>query len=301
MNFGLKSFVLCACLCISSVLVAAQGATCTGDGEASAQGAAIGCVTGEGVEIKGTASSGSQAPDTVALPPDQRPAIPPVVTYANGKLTIVAKNSTLSDILLAVGDKTGAAIDVPEGVTERVVTQLGPGPARDVVAALLNGSHFNYVMVGTETNPNAVAHVILTAKTESKEGTTPNTVARAGFQPRTAMQQAVMRPYQEMLQQQQAQQVATPDFSQQATVEQPAPSVGRDEAGQANSTPVANSAAPSSGNTETASVEPAPVSGAAPNNTGAAGERSPQQVLQDLYETRRQMIQSQRQPPPPQQ
>jgi hypothetical protein len=35
------------------------------------------------------------------------------------------------------------------------------------------------------------------------------------------------------------------------------------------------------------------------NNNGS-GEKTPQQVLQDLYEARRQMIQAQRQPPQPQ-
>ena len=74
------------------------------------------------------------------------------------------------------------------------------------MAALLNGSHYNYVMVGTETNPNAVAHVILTAKSDRPEGSAPATPAanmagRQMVQPRTALQAAVMQPYQEMLQQ----------------------------------------------------------------------------------------------------
>jgi len=304
MNFGLKSVLLTACFSVPSVLVSAQATPCSAEGGASGQGSVIGCVTGAGVEIKGTVNivnngTDSPGPEGVALPPDQRPAIAPVVTYANGKLTIVAKNSTLSDILAAVGEKTGAAIDIPEDATERVVSELGPGPAREVVAALLNGSHFNYVMVGTETNPNSVARVILTAKTETKDAPgSPNTVARAGFPMRPAMPQAAMRPYQEMQQQVQPQaQQAPPPDPQPVAAEQPAPSPAQDQASPANSAQVAAS----SGVAETAAVEPPqPVSGGTPNNASGSGEKSPQQVLQDLYEARRQMIQAQRQPPQPQ-
>lgn len=303
MNFGLKSVLLTACFCVPSVLAAAQATPCA-EGGASTQGSVIGCVTGAGVEIKSTVNivnngTDSPGPEGVALPPDQRPAIAPVVTYANGKLTIVAKNSTLSDILSAVGEKTGAAIDVPEDATERVVSALGPGPAREVVAALLNGSHFNYVMVGTETNPNSVARVILTAKMETKDAPgSPNTVARAGFPMRPAMPQAAMRPYQEIQQIQQQPQAAPPPDPQPVAVEQPAPSPAQDQASPANSAQVTTS----SGVAEAAVVEPPqPVSGGTPNNASSgSGEKSPQQVLQDLYEARRQMIQAQRQPPQPQ-
>jgi len=103
----------------------------------------------------------------VALTPAQMPAAPPHVTFENGMLTIISKNSTLGDILRAVHNRTGAAVDVPPNATERVVANLGPGPARDVMAALLNGSHFNYVLLGSVTDANALDRVILTTKTAS--------------------------------------------------------------------------------------------------------------------------------------
>ncbi|MBA3913892.1 MAG: hypothetical protein H0X25_08575 [Acidobacteriales bacterium] len=108
-----------------------------------------------------------EQPATPAPPPtpEQQPAVAPQVSYSAGQLTIVAQNSTLSDILRAVRQQTGATVDVPSNATERVVAHLGPAPARDVLAALLNGSHFNYVMMGTESNPNALDRVILTQKT----------------------------------------------------------------------------------------------------------------------------------------
>ncbi len=99
------------------------------------------------------------------------PAVPPKVSFSNGMLTIVAQNSTLSDILRAVRAQTGAAVEIPPNATERVVINLGPGAPRDVLAALLNGSHFNYVMLGSPTNPAKVDRVILT----SKAGAIPDT------------------------------------------------------------------------------------------------------------------------------
>jgi len=106
-------------------------------------------------------------PEAPPPPPptlQQMPAVPPTVTFTNGLLTIVAENSTLSDILRAVRSRTGATVDVPANATERVVTHLGPGVPRDVITSLLNGSHFNYVMLGSPTNPNQVDKIILTSK-----------------------------------------------------------------------------------------------------------------------------------------
>lgn len=104
------------------------------------------------------------APPPPPPTPEQMPALPPQVHYSQGQLTIVAENSTLADILRAVRAQTGAAVEVPPNATERVVTHLGPGPARDVLAALLNGSHFNYVMLGSAAHPDSVDRLILTSK-----------------------------------------------------------------------------------------------------------------------------------------
>lgn len=96
--------------------------------------------------------------------PEQMPARPPTVTFSHGLLTIVAENSTLGDILRAVRTQTKAAVEIPPGTNERVVTHLGPGPARDVLAALLNGSHYNYVMLESATRAGMVDRLILTSK-----------------------------------------------------------------------------------------------------------------------------------------
>ncbi len=100
------------------------------------------------------------------LPLDSLSPVLPQVSYENGQLTIVAPNSTLGDILRAVRKQTGAEIEIPTA-SDRVVTHLGPGPARDVVAELLNGSRFNYVLLGSPDDPSALTRVVLVAKTDT--------------------------------------------------------------------------------------------------------------------------------------
>ena len=298
MNPVLKSWVLCSCFCVSSMLAVAQAPTCAADGDTT-QGSAIGCVTGEGVVVKAAAESVPQTPEVLPLTPEQRPAMPPIVTYLNGKLTIIAKNANLGEILRVVGDKTGASIEVPEEANERVVSQLGPGAPRDVIAALLNGSHYNYVVLGNEADPNAVARVVLTAKSDHGASGTNSPAAaamtvaeRATIQPRTALQQAVIQPYQEMLQQQQAQQLNVPDFQQQAQVQAPAVVEPATQAS-AGSEAAPSASVSTSAGTETAAVEPPSATDG--TDKSANGERTPQQMLQGLYETRRQMMQQQQQ------
>jgi hypothetical protein len=108
--------------------------------------------------------SGPQGP-VPQVPLDAIPAVAPEVSYQNGLLTIVAPNSTLGDILRGVRKRTAADIDIPATASERVVTRLGPGPAREVVAELLNGSRFNYVLLGSPEDANALVRVVLVAKT----------------------------------------------------------------------------------------------------------------------------------------
>jgi hypothetical protein len=87
----------------------------------------------------------------------------------NGLLTIDANNSTLADVLSGVRRETKAAIDLPPGAsTERVVASLGPGTPQNVLTALLNGSRFDYIILGSQDQPDAVQRVILRAKSGSE-------------------------------------------------------------------------------------------------------------------------------------
>ena len=295
MNFGPRSIAFGTLFCISSLLAAAQQTPCSTDGQPAA--GAIACVTGNGVIV--TANTPVDAPQEVLpLTPEQRPAAAPIVIYLDGKLSISAKNSTLSDVLRAIANKTGANIDIPEDANERIVSQLGPAPARDVIASLLNGSHFNYVMVGTESDVNSVARVVLTAKSDKGDtgngpggavaSNRPNMVnGRPMVQPRNALQAAVMQPYQDMLAAQQAQQEAM-ENQQSITPAEPRP-VANDAPPGAVSAAVAASASTDSTST-TVDPPPAPET---PRAGNGSGEKTPTQVLQDLYETRRQMMEQQ--------
>ena len=106
------------------------------------------------------------------LPLEQVPAVAPHVHFADGKLTITAHNSTLSDVLKEVREQTGAELEIPPNANERVVADLGPGPARQVLADLLNGTHFNYLMVGSSTDPSAIQSIVLTPSTGGPNTTT---------------------------------------------------------------------------------------------------------------------------------
>jgi hypothetical protein len=118
------------------------------------------------------------------VPLDQVPAVAPKVNYQGGQLTIEAHNSTLADVLRAVHKQTGAELEIPPNSTERVVADIGPGPARDVLAELLNGTHFNYVMVGSATDPSAVQSIVLTARTGGPETARTGGLETASAPPR---------------------------------------------------------------------------------------------------------------------
>jgi len=79
----------------------------------------------------------------------------------------------MSDVLNAVKQKTGAAVDMPAVTSERVVGQFGPGAPRDVLAQLLNGSHYDYVLMGSPAEPGALKKIVLTARVSGPEPTPP--------------------------------------------------------------------------------------------------------------------------------
>ena len=87
------------------------------------------------------------------------------VTFENGMLRIHAEKATLSEVLFEVQRQTQAEIAIPAGAEqEEVVADLGPAPARDVLAALLNGSPYNFIFVGNELT---LERVILTRRDSS--------------------------------------------------------------------------------------------------------------------------------------
>jgi hypothetical protein len=90
--------------------------------------------------------------------------VKPEVTMENGQLTIDAPNSTLSDVLSGIHSATGASIE-GASPTERVAVKLGPGTPEQVIAALLRGTPYDYVILGTLGKQDVVARVLLTQQT----------------------------------------------------------------------------------------------------------------------------------------
>ena len=87
------------------------------------------------------------------------------VDFADGMLSIHANNASLSEVLFQIQKKTGAEIAIPAGTEqERVAADFGPGTPSDVLSQLLNGSGLNFVVVGSESDPNALRSVLLSPK-----------------------------------------------------------------------------------------------------------------------------------------
>jgi hypothetical protein len=124
-----------------------------------------------------TLPSGPTGKQLQPVPLDSIATVAPQVEYERGQLTIIANNSTLAEVLKAVHKQTGAEIEIPTA-TDRVVTRLGPGPAREVVAELLNGSRFNYVLLGSPEDPSTLTRVVLVAKSAVDPGSLNNNMGQ---------------------------------------------------------------------------------------------------------------------------
>ena len=212
-----------------------------------------------------------EAPPPPPPTPEQQPPVPPQVSYQNGQLTIVARNSTLGDILRAVRSKTGAQVDFPGNPSERVVGQFGPGESQDVVADLLNGSHFNYVMMASETNPNQLKTLIVTSKASSA----PEPQQQAAYQP----PQPTPQP-----------QVQTPEAVDGGTEELTDDTADQDQQ-------LADQPAPDD--------QQQPQVNISPNGQVQPNVKTPEQLLQELQQRQQQIQQQQQQQqqggaPPPQ-
>jgi hypothetical protein len=131
-----------------------------------------------------TAPAGSQPQQPVSRPADSPvgPAVPPVVTYRDGLLTVQALNSNLSSVVTAIRNKTGIEFEGAENISERVAISLGPAPEGDVLAAIFSGSKYDFVALGRPDSPSIVQRVILTVKNK------PGAPAEAQAQPRPAQQ-----------------------------------------------------------------------------------------------------------------
>ncbi len=99
------------------------------------------------------------------VPPNlaEKPAVPPNVQWNGGLLSIDATNSDLADVFRAVQRVLGATV---EGARpgERVVVHLGPGSPTEVLTALLDGSHYDYILVGKAEQPGSISRIVLATR-----------------------------------------------------------------------------------------------------------------------------------------
>jgi len=193
--------------------------------------------------------------------PEQGPSSPPDVSFQGGQLVIVARNSTMGDVLNAVKQKTGASVEMPASSSERVVGKFGPGAPRDVMAQLLNGSHFDYVLLGSPADPGALKKVVLMARV-------------SGPQP-----------------QQQQQQPQAPNFQQNPNL-QAVPEVENDQPAEDNTPDTSQDVPPQE-------EEQPPPDQAQPGQPPTV--KTPEQLLRELQQQQQQQQQEQQngQPVPP--
>jgi len=89
------------------------------------------------------------------------------VTYRDGLLGITANKVTLSEVLFAVQQRSGAEISIAAGAEEeKVVADIAPAPAPEVLAQLLNGSRFNFLILSAANDPRRLDRVILSARAD---------------------------------------------------------------------------------------------------------------------------------------
>ena len=103
----------------------------------------------------------------LSVPTAAPPRVPLLVSFQGGLLSINSNKANLSEILFAIHEKTGAEIVIPAGAEqEQVVAEFGPAPAPEVLSHLLNGSKFNFLILSSASDPQALDRVILSSRPE---------------------------------------------------------------------------------------------------------------------------------------
>jgi hypothetical protein len=254
-------------------------------------------------------------PEPVPIPamsPEDLPAGPPTVSYRGGQLVVDAENSTLGEILSAIGKQIGAEIEKPAAVdTERVAAHFSGSPAR-VIDALLADGKFGYVILYPPQDQAHVQKVILTTQTQDPvrpgmampRATNPRVAAtpridpglipqyRSGTSgPAVANVQVPLDTRQPL--DSQHTENTKPAESPAASTSQPTGSELQDNMKRAESQMATALAAaqvqPDSPGTDTA---------APPAATKQQEDKTPMQLLQNLYEARRQLQAQQNQAQP---
>jgi hypothetical protein len=186
------------------------------------QSAPQGSVQKTDVVKKKKASSKKTVP-AVELPAQIRPPLPatlmnsapvkPSVTMESGLLTIDAPNSTLSDVLNGIHRATSAVIE-GAAPTERVAVKLGPGNPEQVIAALLRGTPYDYVILGSLGKQDVVTRVLLTRESLQASANSGSSVSDASRLQETRQQE---QPQQQSVEDSPAERMSPDDAAVQST------------------------------------------------------------------------------------
>jgi hypothetical protein len=127
-----------------------------------------------GSTIPATPPTAPAAPPPIPLTPSQLPPKHAQVTYSDGTLSISADNASLNQILRQISTDTG--MKITGGVAdERVFGHYGPDDPALVLAALLDGTASNMILV--HRDGPAPAELILTPRQGGPTPPNPNAAA----------------------------------------------------------------------------------------------------------------------------
>lgn len=125
-----------------------------------------------GIQSQTAAAIGSPLPaaiPSVATPvaPIAQPAKPDfsgtfAVDYRSGQLSVVADKAELGKLMKLLGEKLGASVEVSSDVaTEPVVARLGPAAPNQILAQLLDSSHLEYIVMGSDENGLGIQRIVV--------------------------------------------------------------------------------------------------------------------------------------------
>jgi hypothetical protein len=97
---------------------------------------------------------------------------PPIAQLTDGKLTIRANGQDFASVLESVRSATGFTVEMPSGVdSEPVFLSMGPASVTDSLITLMEGTKYNYIIVGSEKDPRLVKRLILSERTSASAAT----------------------------------------------------------------------------------------------------------------------------------
>jgi hypothetical protein len=110
------------------------------------------------------ASSAGGARSTRALPDQALTRIRPGTvqsTYENGKLTVMARNAPLIDVLYSACAVIGADVHAPEDADQPILRVAGPASPREVLVSILSDSRFGYAISKSDKDPSSIASITI--------------------------------------------------------------------------------------------------------------------------------------------